>query len=101
MSVQEYGFGVSNDYFAAGDTGEFAFPCCACRHRFQAQTIFPCNFCGHNENAEESYNCGICGELQKGNPFKDSKTIASGTCAQISYVCLTCYNTIKEDVAER
>lgn len=97
MGIGEYA--VVNDFFQCGIEGDgFDFPCCVCRNNNLAGHEYPCKYCGHNANAEQCYTCSLCGELQKGNAHKDSKTIASGTPAQISYVCLTCYNTI---MAER
>lgn len=98
MSISEYGYGIVNDYFTAGEVGELGFPCCSCKHKLIDRTSYPCCFCGHNEDAEESYNCSLCGVLQKGNPYTDGKTIAIGTPSQLSYVCVNCYNTIKEDL---
>jgi hypothetical protein len=96
MSLIEYATGDYNDFFIADDSYPISFPCCVCKNRFKNDTDLPCRFCCHNDNQQKSFNCSLCDELQPGDPFNDSHTIAQGTPAQISYVCATCFKTIRE-----
>ena len=99
MAIHE--FGVPDDFFQCGDTGEYCFPCCACTHKKNDADSLPCKFCGHNVTAEEHYTCCLCGEVQPGDPYDDGKHIARDTPAGIGPICLTCYNTLGSEFKSR
>lgn len=97
MSLQEYIYGIENDYFQANEkAGDFAFPCCSCLHREKMNNEYPCRFCGHNEGIDEYWICRICGHPQEGDLYKDGNCIAKGTNVEVRGICNKCFYLIKK-----
>jgi len=101
MSIDEYAI-YTEDFFQFEESfcenENICFPCIVCRFKDTKKDEKPCRYCGHNSEMVQFFNCSLCSEIVTGDPYVNGKVIGEGTPAKLGYLCIRCFNIIKEEM---